>query len=206
MRHTDPSIQNVVATTQIECTTGNGNKKPVQKHNIDINMLNSLMPCCRYDKRKFAAITIKLSNPTCTALLFTSGKVVITGNKTLHESITAALFLSKTLRAILDGQHFSMSNCNIQNIVARADLHLEPDFRLDLDAIHKKYEIYSSYTKCVFPGLILRLPKLPVVLLCFESGKVVVTGGKKPKDIMTGWKQAYNKLKSYVTRRAQPRP
>ena len=43
--------------------------------------LATLLPCSTYDRKRFAAITIRIDNPRCTALLFTSGKLVITGVK-----------------------------------------------------------------------------------------------------------------------------
>ena len=39
-----------------------------------------------YDKAKFAAITIRLSSPECTTLLFSSGKLVVTGGRTWYFS------------------------------------------------------------------------------------------------------------------------
>ena len=57
-----PQIHNVVATIQIECTP------------INIERLSQLLPFSSYDKAKFAAITLRLLNPTCTCLLFTSGR------------------------------------------------------------------------------------------------------------------------------------
>jgi transcription initiation factor TFIID TATA-box-binding protein len=200
MSYTNPEIHNIVSTTQISCKADDGTCEHPRNHNIDINHLHSVLPCCSYDKRKFAAITIKLANPTCTALLFTSGKLVITGNRTWHESVTASLFLAHILSITTTGVQFKVESCKIQNIVARADLHLKEGEFLNLDALQKKYDIYSTYTKRVFPGLILRLPDIPVVLLCFKSGKVVVTGGKKKEDTVVGWKHSYKILSKFIER------
>lgn len=57
-----PQIHNVVATIQIECDP------------INIHRLSQLLPYSSYDKAKFAAITLRLLQPTCTCLLFTSGE------------------------------------------------------------------------------------------------------------------------------------
>lgn len=48
---------------------------------INLSLLAMLLPCSTYDRRRFAAITIRIDNPRCTALLFTSGKLVVTGVK-----------------------------------------------------------------------------------------------------------------------------
>lgn len=58
-------IHNIVSTSVIH-----GNNMPINLHDLSI-----LLPCSTYDKRRFAAITIRIDNPRCTALLFTSGKV-----------------------------------------------------------------------------------------------------------------------------------
>jgi transcription initiation factor TFIID TATA-box-binding protein len=47
---------------------------------------------------RFAAITIRISNPKCTALLFTSGKLVITGVRSWYECLLASLCISRSVR------------------------------------------------------------------------------------------------------------
>lgn len=65
------TVHNMVSTSILCCS-----EMP-----INLSLLAALLPCSTYDKRRFAAITIRLDNPRCTALLFTSGKLVITGVK-----------------------------------------------------------------------------------------------------------------------------
>lgn len=64
-------IHNMVSTSIVH-----GSHMP-----INLSLLAMLLPCSTYDRRRFAAITIRIDNPRCTALLFTSGKLVITGVK-----------------------------------------------------------------------------------------------------------------------------
>lgn len=65
------TVHNMVSTSILQCS-----EMP-----INLSLLAMLLPCSTYDRRRFAAITIRLENPRCTALLFTSGKLVITGVK-----------------------------------------------------------------------------------------------------------------------------
>ncbi len=47
------------------------------------------------------------------------------------------------------------------------------------------HDYQPSAFRCLFeqfPGLVYRIDKPKVVVLLFGSGKLVVTGGKKPKD------------------------
>jgi transcription initiation factor TFIID TATA-box-binding protein len=67
----------------------------------------------------------------------------------------------------------------IQNIVASADLHTV----LNLNAIAIGLGLENiEYEPEQFPGLVYRLSVPKVVMLLFGSGKLVVTGGKKPAD------------------------
>lgn len=64
-------VHNMVSTSVVH-----GNRMP-----INLSQLAALLPCSTYDRKRFAAITIRIDHPRCTALLFTSGKLVITGVK-----------------------------------------------------------------------------------------------------------------------------
>jgi hypothetical protein len=67
----DTMVHNMVSTSVVH-----GSEMP-----INLLQLAMLLPCSTYDRKRFAAITIRIDNPRCTALLFTSGKLVITGVK-----------------------------------------------------------------------------------------------------------------------------
>ena len=47
-------------------------------------------------------------------------------------------------------------------------------------------------------GLIYRSTEAPVVLLCFYSGKVVLTGGKSLRDIEWGWNMLWKVVRRYI--------
>jgi TATA-box binding protein (TBP) (component of TFIID and TFIIIB) len=49
----------------------------------------------------------------------------------------------------------------------------------------------------MFPGLIYRPTSLPIVLLIFFSGKVVITGAKNMADVYSGWIHMMDLLKTY---------
>ena len=64
-----PKIHNVVSTCRVTCNT----------EGIDLKKISVLLPSSSYNRQIFAAITIRTLSPFCTSLLFTSGKLVITG-------------------------------------------------------------------------------------------------------------------------------
>ena len=57
---------------------------------IDLEFVYRSLPNSFYDRKRFAAITIRVTQPVCTGLLFTSGKLVVTGCKTLVVSLAPA--------------------------------------------------------------------------------------------------------------------
>lgn len=65
-----PQCHNIVSTSQILTS----------QSSINLQRLADLYPFTTYDRKRFAAITIRLANPHCTCLLFGSGKLVITGS------------------------------------------------------------------------------------------------------------------------------
>lgn len=181
-------IHNIVGTTQIESSV-----KP-----INLLYISKLLPHSFYDRHKFAAITIRISNPNCTALLFTSGKLVLTGAKSWHECVLASLCIVKMLKTHVDGVDFYVKDTKIQNIVGNVEIPMQPNQYLDLDHFFTTYNEFVTYQKNMFPGLIFRPDNSPVVLLCFFSGKIVITGGKCVDDIQDGWTLLWPKIKQFI--------
>ncbi len=81
----------------------------------------------------------------------------------------------------------SFTNFKIQNIVGSCDVN----FPIDLEYIANKHNDFCSYEPEVFPGLIYRMLDPKLVLLIFVSGKVVLTGAKRKKDINTAFQRIY---------------
>jgi len=72
-----------------------------QLHKLDLRAISNLMPNSKFEKQKFAAITIRLGQPVCTVLLFTSGKMVLTGCKSMLDCILASTSVFYHMRASL---------------------------------------------------------------------------------------------------------
>jgi transcription initiation factor TFIID TATA-box-binding protein len=182
-----PTIHNVVATIQIECEP------------INIHRLSQILPYSSYDKSKFAAITIRLADPVCTCLLFTSGKLVVTGASSWNEGLLTAYCIRDILEETHMGQTFKIVSYDVQNIVAHVDIPLKQGQSLDLDRFYAEHAKEVTYQRNMFPGLIFRSLQCPIVLLCFTSGKIVVTGGKSVKHIVKGWETLWTQVQQYIT-------
>lgn len=165
---------------------------------LNLQVISSIIPNNTYDKQKFAAITIRLSDPVCTCLLFTSGRMVLTGCRTFIDCVFASHEIVAFLRRHIPSCSFELESINIQNIVGNTDLNLKEGEMIDLDLMHREKSIFCTYQRQMFPGLILRPNNCPVVLLIFLSGKIVITGGKTSQDITLGWQMLEPFVRSFV--------
>lgn len=85
-----------------------------------------------------------------------------------------------------------------QNIVAHVEVPVGEGGSLDLEAMYARLNLHCMYQKNMFPGLIYRPHASPVVLLCFFSGKIVITGGKTERDVAEGWRRLWPTLRVFV--------
>ena len=185
-----PVIHNIVCTAKLQCSV-----MP-----LDLPCIHSLLPGSFYDQRRFAAMTVRLHNPNCTVLLFSSGKLVITGGRNWYDCVLSCFTITNVLRTCMVGNEFLLVSCDIMNVVAHCEIPCNGG-TLDLAAMYDKLNLYSTYQKAMFPGLIFRPPASPIVLLCFESGKIVITGGRAVQDMFEGWARWWPVVKSFIRNR-----
>ncbi len=129
---------------------------------------------------------MRLREPRATVLIFASGKLVITGTKSGHNSSLA----TKKIAYILERVGFRPSdqiNFKIQNIVGTVDC----GFPIRLEGVAFGHPNCTSYEPELFPGLIYRLSVPKAVLLIFVSGKVVITGAKTEEILVEGLKKVF---------------
>jgi transcription initiation factor TFIID TATA-box-binding protein len=182
-----PKCHNIVSTSQIQSSQGSS---------LNLQRLADLYPFTTYDRKRFAAITIRLANPHCTCLLFGSGKLVITGSTSFSACIVASHEITKILRKANPRDWFEVSSCIIQNIVAHVEL--PSDTFIDLNRLYTDFCECATYQRSIFPGLVLRPPQSPIVLLIFNSGRIVCTGGKSYDDIYFGFINMFHTIKKYI--------
>ena len=85
--------------------------------------------------------------------------------------------------------------------MAHVELPVREDEMLDIHSMYSKLELHCMYQKTMFPGLIYRPESSPVVLLCFYSGKIVITGGKTTQDVFEGWKKLWPTVRVFMRRK-----
>jgi len=169
-------IENIVATVTLDQT-------------LDLNAIARSVPNVEYDPEEFPGLILRLENPKLTALVFNSGKMVVTGAKstqTLIKGFKKIIRLFVRHGIIIVGK----PKIQIQNIVASANLGVEVD--LEKAAFLLPNTMYEPEQ---FPGLIHRMDDPKVVLLVFSSGKMVITGAKSEEDVQRAVENIYKKLK-----------
>ncbi len=131
------------------------------------------------EKTNFPGLVIKLKKPKSTILLFRSGKVVITGTKSVK---SLAVIVAKVRKRLIDlGIDLDTEpKIKVENVVSSGSFDVP--INLDLTSLTLDRTIYEPE---VFPGLIYKVDEPKVCFLIFSSGKIICTGAKNNKDIVT---------------------
>ncbi len=88
---------------------------------------------------------------------------------------------------------------NIQNIVASINLFTTIDLVNIYQLLVDDEELYVDYNPDRFPGLILKIKEPKISILIFNSGKLVIAGGKSTADITNGVNNVSEILRSVGT-------
>ena len=131
-----------------------------------------------FDPDRFPGMTFKIDDPRVCALIFRSGRIVITGAKTVADIETA---LDITYKSLIE------HNCALWNTYeyALGNVVVTHDLKRELNLAHLTLSLPMARTEWEpeqFPGLIYRLGGLSAVCLTFSSGKCVITGNNSLED------------------------
>lgn len=99
-------LQNCVASCDMKC-------------NPDLAHIATHARNAEYNPQRFAAVIMRIREPKCTALIFHSGKVVVTGSKNEDDALLAARKIAQILVKL--GFSAVVSGFKIQNMVATGD-------------------------------------------------------------------------------------
>ena len=131
-----------------------------------------------YNPKRFAACIMRLREPKSTALLFRTGKLICAGARSIG---AAQLACHKYTRLIQRLQYpaASCSGFSVINLVATVNTR----FPIRLEVLAHEHNEWCSYEPELFPGLVYRVEEPKCVVLCFVSGKCVVTGAKSMDEV-----------------------
>ncbi|MHA1674545.1 MAG: TATA-box-binding protein [Promethearchaeota archaeon] len=182
---TDPNapfsykIENVVATVVA---------KILEK--MDLNIIARKYADVEYNPERFPGLVMRIVEPKATILVFSTGKMVVTGMRRADEA-----------EEVVDDVIERIQKCNIeisdpvitiQNIVASGDLNCMID--LNMAAVVMEYSMYEPE---VFPGLIYRMQEPKSVFLIFSTGRIVCTGAKTKELVAEAVEKLYHTVREY---------
>ncbi|KAI9661041.1 MAG: TATA-box-binding protein [Bathelium mastoideum] len=173
-----PTLQNIVATVNLDCR-------------LDLKTIALHARNAEYNPKRFAAVVMRIRDPKTTALIFASGKMVVTGAKSEDASRLASRKYARIIQKL--GFNAKFTDFKIQNIVGSCDIK----FPIRLEGLASRHHNFSSYEPELFPGLIYRMMKPRVVLLIFVSGKIVLTGAKVREEIYQAFEMIYPVLSDF---------
>ena len=160
----DVHVVNIVVSTSLE-------------HDIPLEKMAATLSNTEYNPEQFPGLVIRIKDPKTSALIFSSGKVVCTGARSMekvHESIDKII---KSLKKInIDIKVTPV--ITVQNIVASGSIGMD----LNLNVLAMKLE-NTEYEPEQFPGLVYKLNEAKATFLLFSNGKIVCTGTKSEKEV-----------------------
>ncbi|KAG9300248.1 hypothetical protein G9A89_011321 [Geosiphon pyriformis] len=187
-----PILQNIVATVNLDCKL---DLKTIALHARNAEYNPKVLPHCyaliAWTTVRFAAVIMRIREPKTTALIFASGKMVVTGAKSEDDSKLASRKYARIIQKL--GFQAKFTDFKIQNIVGSCDVK----FPIRLEGLAYSHGHFSSYEPELFPGLIYRMVKPKIVLLIFVSGKIVLTGAKVREEIYQAFEAIYPVLTEF---------
>ena len=159
---------------------------------IDLAEISSKIEGCELNTKRFPGAVYRIDEPRMASLIFSSGKVVLTGIRN-EESLGEGL--NKVLSSLKEAgvNILPVPKVAVTNIVCSYDIGRFINLnrgvaKLSLEAI--------EYEPEQFPGLVCRLDDPKVVVLLFGSGKLIITGGKVSDDAERAVNKIYQDLQN----------
>ena len=159
---------------------------------IDLGAFSDKVKNCELNKKRFPGAVYRIADPKIACLIFSSGKIVITGirnNKALTDGLA---IVTKSLRDA-GVEPLKEPRISITNMVCSYNL----DRYINLNKMAVTLNIENvEYEPEQFPGLVYRIKDPKIVVLIFSSGKIILTGGKNLEDVRKALAVLEKKLES----------
>lgn len=159
--------------------------------NVDVRLYIYCYFILEYNPKRFQAVIMRIRDPKTTALIFHSGKMIVTGAKTEEDSKLASKKYTIIIQKV--GIPATYNRYTIQNMTATCDV----DFPIRLEGLIMNHAANATYEPELFPGLIYRVPDSKTVILIFVSGKLVLTGAKSVGSLTTALENIFPILEEF---------
>ena len=146
-------------------------------HDIPLEKMAATLSNTEYNPEQFPGLVIRIKEPKTSALIFSSGKIVCTGARTLDEVRQSIRKIMKSLEKI-NVKIKAEPEIHVQNIVASGAVGMD----LNLNFLAMKLD-NTEYEPEQFPGLVYKMPEAKATFLLFSNGKVVCTGTKSEEQL-----------------------
>ncbi len=149
------------------------------KQDIPLEKMAATLSNTEYNPEQFPGLVIRIKEPKTSALIFSSGRIVCTGARSLDKVEESIKKIIKSLEKI--GIKITIKpEIIVQNIVASGSVGMD----LNLNTLAMKLR-NTEYEPEQFPGLVYKLidPEVKATFLLFSNGKVVCTGTKSEAEV-----------------------
>lgn len=158
-------VVNIVVSTSLE-------------HDIPLEKMAAVLPNTEYNPEQFPGLVIRIKDPKTSALIFSSGKVVCTGAKSLDKVDESIIQIIAALKKI-NIDIIIKPVITVQNIVGSGAIGMD----LNLNKLAMKLD-NTEYEPEQFPGLVYKLMEAKATFLLFSNGKIVCTGTKSEEQML----------------------
>ena len=158
------AVQNIVATASLG--------KPVSLIKLARTQTNT-----EYNPEQFPGLVLRIKDPKTSALIFSSGKIVCTGAKSMLKVRESVKNIIKNVEKI--GIKIKVKPViRVQNMVASGGIGMD----LNLNKLAMTLD-NTEYEPEQFPGLVYKLDGTRATFLLFSNGKIVCTGTRSEEKL-----------------------
>ncbi len=158
------SVVNIVISSSLE-------------QDIPLEKMAATLSNTEYNPEQFPGLVIRIKEPKTSALIFSSGKIVLTGARSMEDVEKSIEKIIKSLKKINIDIKIK-PKVTVQNIVASGAIGMD----LNLNTLAIKLP-NTEYEPEQFPGLVYKLKGTKATFLLFTNGKVVCTGTKTEEEV-----------------------
>ncbi|NQS79203.1 MAG: TATA-box-binding protein [Methanoculleus bourgensis] len=149
---------------------------------IDLEIISDKIKNCELNSKRFPGAVYRIEKPKIASLIFSSGKVVLTGIRKKEDLPVGLDIIMNSLRSV-GVETYDVPQVAVTNIVCSYDMGRY----INLNKVVITLNLENiEYEPEQFPGLVYRIEDPKIVALLFSSGKIILTGGKNIEDIKKG--------------------
>ncbi len=162
------------------------------EQDIPLEKMAATLSNTEYNPEQFPGLVIRIKEPETSALIFSSGKIVCTGAKSMDKVEESVEQIQESLKKI--GVDVKIKpKIHVQNIVASGSIGMD----LNLNTLALRME-NTEYEPEQFPGLVYKLLEEKATFLLFSNGKIVCTGTKSEEQVHKATEKLIENLKRVV--------